>query len=136
MRFSTLVIVAAALLTAGCATSPIGSGEAQAGHAISNEWQSPAPNTGKLIVTRESGFMGAACAQRIYVDGTPIADLRSSQSVTVYLPAGEHVTGVKSTGLCGGGSASAQLVMSAGATKVFRVASGQAGDIKIEPSAF
>jgi len=80
--------------------------------------------------------MGAACSQRIYVDGTPIADLRSGQSVTVYLPPGKHVTGVMSGGMCGGGSSSAQMTMAAGGTELFRVASGQSGDIKIEPSAF
>jgi hypothetical protein len=82
-----------------------------------------------------NGLMMATAA-RIYVDGRPIADLRSGQSVTVYLPVGEHVTGVIHDGLCGGGSASANLTMIAGATRVYRVASGQSGDIKIEPSAF
>ena len=80
--------------------------------------------------------MGAACSQRIYVDGTPIGSLRSGQSISVFLPAGEHVTGVMSSGMCGGGSSSSALVMTAGGTKFYRVASGQSGDIKIEPSAF
>jgi hypothetical protein len=129
--------IAGALASLGaCATDPAGSAQASPGSAIANEWQLPAPNTGKLIVTRDSGFMGAACSQRIYVDGTPIADLRSGQSVTVYLPVGEHVAGVMHGGLCGGGSSSTNIIMVSGATKVYRVASGQSGDIKIEPSAF
>jgi hypothetical protein len=140
MRFTTglraLTMASGISLLVGCATSPIGSGEASMGHAIPNEWQLPAPNTGKFVVTRDSGLMGAACSQRIYVDGTPIGDLRTGQKVTVYLPAGEHVAGVKPAGICGGGSASAQVVMAAGATKLYRVASGQSGDVKIEPSAF
>src|ERR1700730_6375742 len=98
MRFTNLfraVVTASGIsLLVGCATSPIGSGEASMGHPIPNDWQSPAPNTGKFVVTRDSGFMGAACSQRIYVDGTPIGDLRTGQKVTVYLPAGEHIAGV------------------------------------------
>jgi hypothetical protein len=43
---------------------------------------------------------------------------------------------VMSGGMCGGGSSSAQMTMAAGGTELFRVASGQSGDIKIEPSAF
>lgn len=138
MRFNLRAVAMASgiSLLFGCATSPVASGEASMGHPIANEWQSPGPNTGKLVVTRDSGFMGAACSQRVYVDGTPIGDLRTGQKVTVYLPAGEHVAGVKPAGMCGGGSASAQMVMAVGATKVFRVASGQSGDVKIEPSAF
>jgi hypothetical protein len=134
MRFNTLILSAACLLAAGCATSP--STSSSPGHALPNQWQSPSPNSGVLTVTRDSGFMGAACSQRIYVDGTPIADLRSGQSVTVYLPAGKHVAGVMSGGMCGGGSSSAQMVMASGGSERFRVASGQSGDLKIEPSAF
>lgn len=136
MRFNTLILLAVLCILSGCATSPIGSASASPGHKLPNEWQLPGVNTGKLIVTRDSGFMGAACSQRIYVDGTPIADLRSGQSVTVYLPAGKHVAGVMSGGMCGGGSSSAQMLMASGGTELFRVASGQSGDIKIEPSAF
>ena len=134
MRFSTLILSAGCLLAAGCATSP--SMSSSPGHVLPNQWQGQSPNSGALTVTRDSGFMGAACAQRIYVDGTPIADLRSGQSVTVYLPAGKHVAGVMSGGMCGGGSSSAQMVMASGGSERFRVASGQSGDIKIEPSAF
>lgn len=134
MKLLFLPCISLVASLAGCATSPGGS--SSPGHPLANQWQSPTPNSGTLVVTRDSGFMGAACSQRIYVDGTPIADLRSGQSVTVYLPAGKHVAGVMSGGMCGGGSSSAQLVMEAGGMERFRVAGGQSGDLKIEPSAF
>ena len=136
MRIKNFLTVAAVSALAGCATSPVGSGEASTGSTIVNQWQQPGPNTGTLVITRDSGFMGAACSQRIYVDGTPVGDLRSGQKVTVYLPAGEHMAGIRPNGICGGGSSSVALTMSPGATKVYRVASGQSGDVKIEPSAF
>lgn len=130
------MLILAAALTAGCATSPISSGEASNGKPIPSEFQTQTPDSGRLVVTRDSGFMGAACAQKIYVDGTQIGALRAGQKVQVYLPAGEHVAGVMSGGMCGGGSSSTQIIVKAGGTKFLRVASGQSGDIKIEPSAF
>jgi hypothetical protein len=135
-HMKSIILALSILAVTGCATSPIASGEASQGRVMPNEWQAPGPNSGKLVVTRDSGFMGAACSQKIYVDGTAIGSLRSGQTVTVYLPAGEHVTGVMTGGMCGGGSSSASLTMKAGGTKMFRVASGQSGDVKIEPSAF
>jgi hypothetical protein len=95
MRFNTLILLAVLSILSGCATSPIGSASASPGHQLPNEWQSPGVNTGKLIVTRDSGFMGAACSQRIYVDGTPVADLRSGQSVTVALIFSAYCSGIR-----------------------------------------
>jgi hypothetical protein len=131
-----IALLALSSLLGACATSPIASGEASAGKPVTNQFQTPAADSGSLIVTRDSGFMGAACSQKIYVDGTQIGSLRSGQKVQVYLPAGEHVAGVMSGGMCGGGSSSTQIIVKAGGTKHLRVASGQSGDIKIEPSAF
>jgi hypothetical protein len=119
-----------------CATSPVGVNEAKTGHVIANPWLNPAPNTGEFTVTRDSGLMGGACAQKIYVDGYEIASLRSGQKATVYLPAGDHKAGVTAAGICGGGTDGVAFHIKAGAHEVYRVASGQSGDIKIEPSAF
>jgi hypothetical protein len=137
MRAWILATMAAALaVTAGCATSPISSGEARGGTPISNAWQTQTADTGRFTVTRDRGLMGGACSQRVYVDGSPIGDLRNGQSITVYLPSGDHVAGVRPNGICGGGSASTEVHMTAGATKSYRIASEQSGDVKIEPSAF
>jgi hypothetical protein len=132
--FATTAVAVA--LLAGCATVPMSSTDAEPGTPITNDWQSPKPGTGKFVVTRDTGFAGAACAQRVSVDTCPIADLRTGQTVTVYLPQGEHVAGVETTGICGGGNSSAEVNITAGSTKYYRVGSGQSGDLKIEGSAF
>jgi hypothetical protein len=136
MARNWILATAALALVAGCATRPVASGEARGGTPISNEWQAPTANTGRFVVTRDRGMMGAACSQRVYVDGSPIGDLRSGQSITVYLPSGDHVAGVMPNGFCGGGSASTDVRMTAGATRYYRIASEQGGDVRIEPSAF
>lgn len=130
------VIGTGALTIAGCATSPVGADDAKVGTLISNPWQNPSPNAGEFVVTRDKGLMGGACSQEVYVDSHAIATLRTGQKVIVYLPPGKHMAGVRPTGLCGGGSAGVALTVEAGKRQVYRVASGQSGDVKIEPSPF
>jgi hypothetical protein len=52
MRFTTVLRAAATAggisLLVGCATSPIGSGEASLGHPIPDEWQLQAPTLASL----------------------------------------------------------------------------------------
>jgi hypothetical protein len=110
-----------------CATSPVGADDAKLGTAIWNPWQEPAAGTGELVVTRDKGIMGQACAQKVYVDSHVIGELRTGQKVTVYLPPGQHMAGVQPSGICGGGSAGVSVNVIAGQRQVYRIASGQSG---------
>lgn len=121
---------------AGCATSPVGADAANPGTIVPNPWQNPSPGTGELVVVRDKGFTGSACAEKVYVDSQEVAELRTGQRVSVYLPPGEHTAGVKPAGMCGGGSATTNINVVAGRRQVYRVGSQQSGDIKIEPSPF
>lgn len=123
----------AAIATAvcGCATTPISNSEA---HDVpdsrihSRQWLTSAPGTSMLTIKRDSGFMGSACAIEVFMDGEAIADLRTSEKVTLYVRPGKH--------LFGGGSADASLVSEAGKPDTLRVSSEQGGDIRIAPSGF
>ncbi len=139
MKHAFKALALTALLSA-CATQPVDSSQARAvppSNMLSAQQLSPGPGTGKLIVTRDSGLMGAACSTRIYVDGEPIIDLDTSEKFEFYLPVGDHVLGARANGIfCGGGSSGVEVTIAENRTKIYRVSSGQSGDIIIQPSAF
>ena len=122
-----------------CATSPVSIHDASSVPSLrllASQWASPFPNSGRLVVTRDSGLMGAGCTVRLYVDAVPVADLEPSEKVELFIEVGEHVVGVTPKGICGGGTASTEVVVRADRQKVLRIGSGQSGDITIQPSAF
>ena len=138
MRFFTVIV---ALSLAACATSPVSIHQASlvpssrmlAPQLVSQVQAQP---TGSLIVKRDSGLMGSACTIRVFVDAVPVADLAPSEKVELFVPSGEHIVGVTSNGICGGGVAEAAVVIFPERQKILRIASGQSGDIYLQPTAF
>jgi hypothetical protein len=80
--------------------------------------------------------MGSACTIRVFLDGVPVADLAPAEKVEIFVPMGEHIVGVTSNGICGGGVAETAVVIALERQKILRIASGQSGDIYLQPSAF
>jgi hypothetical protein len=98
---------------------------------------SQAQYTGSLIIKRDTGFMGSACTIRVFLDTVPVADLAPSEKVELFVPLGEHVVGATPTdSFCGGGTSEAAVVVRPESQKILRIASGQSGDIHLQPSAF
>jgi hypothetical protein len=137
MRFFAVFL---ALSLIACATRPITVNQASAvpfSRILAPQWLSQAPYTGSLIIKRDSGFMGSACTIRVFIDAVPVADLAPSEKVELFVALGEHVVGAASNGiLCGGGASEAAVVIGPERQKVLRIASGQSGDIYLQPSAF
>jgi hypothetical protein len=100
------------------------------------QWLTQAPYTGSLIVKRDGGFMGSACTIRIFVDAVPVADLAPTEKVELFVGLGEHNVVASSNGICGGGTAEAAVVIMPERQRILRIASGQSGDIFLQPSAF
>jgi hypothetical protein len=128
-----------ALLLAACATTPTTIQQASnvpSSRILAGQWVSQAPYTGSLVVKRDSGFMGSACTIRVFLDGVPVADLAPAEKVEIFVPMGEHIVGVTSNGICGGGVAETAVVIALERQKILRIASGQSGDIYLQPSAF
>jgi hypothetical protein len=136
MRFFAVFL---ALSITACATRPVTIHQASAvlaSRVLAPQWLSQAPYTGSLIIKRDSGFMGSACTIRVFVDAVPVADLAPSEKIELFIALGEHVVGVTSNGICGGGVSEAAVVIFPERQRILRIASGQSGDIYLQPSAF
>jgi hypothetical protein len=137
MRFFAVFL---ALSLTACATQPISIYQASAvpsSRILAPQLLSQAQYTGSLIIKRDTGFMGSACTIRVYVDTVPVADLGPSEKIELFLPFGEHVVGATPTdAFCGGGTSEAAVIIRPESQKVLRIASGQSGDIHLQPSAF
>jgi hypothetical protein len=134
-----LFAVIMALSLAACATTPTTIQQASnvpSSRILAAQWVSQAPYTGSLVIKRDSGFMGSACTIRVFLDGVPVADLAPAEKVEIFVPMGEHIVGVTSNGICGGGVAETAVVIALERQKILRIASGQSGDIYLQPSAF
>jgi len=137
MRFFFVLLL---LSLMACATQPISIYQASvvpSSRILAPQLLSQAQYTGTLIIKRDTGFMGSACTIRVFVDAVPVADLAPSEKVELFIPVGEHVVGATPTGtFCGGGTSEAAVVIRPESQKILRIASGQSGDIHLQPSAF
>jgi hypothetical protein len=137
MRFIAVSLV---LLLSACATQPITIQQAAAvpsSRILAPQWLSQGAYTGSLVIKRDSGFMGSACTIRVFVDAVPVADIAPSEKVELFVALGEHVVGATANGvLCGGGASEAAVVIRPESQRILRIASGQSGDIYLQPSAF
>jgi hypothetical protein len=136
MRFLAVFL---SLALVACATQPVSIRQASAvpsSRILAPQWLSQARYTGSLVIKRDAGFMGSACTIRVFVDAVPVADLAPSEKVELFVPLGEHIVGATSNGICGGGTSEEAVVVRPERQKILRIASGQSGDIHLQPSAF
>jgi hypothetical protein len=137
MRFVTVALM---LSLTACATTPITIDQASVvptSRVLATQWLTQTSNSGSLIVKRDSGFMGSACTIRVFLDAVPVADLAPSEKVELFVTFGEHSVVVSSNGMfCGGGTSEAAVVIMPERQRILRIASGQSGDIFLQPSAF
>jgi type IV pilus biogenesis protein CpaD/CtpE len=136
MRWLALLLY---LSFTGCATTPLTVSQASpvpSSRILAPQLIAQQSNTGIVIVKRDSGFMGSACTIRVFVDALPVADLAPSEKIELYLPLGEHSVVATSNGICGGGTSEAAVVVMPERQRILRIASGQSGDIYLQPSAF
>ena len=127
------------LFLTACATTPVTINQASvvpASRVLAQQWLARTSSSGSLIIKRDSGFMGSACTIRVFVDAVPVADLAAGEMVELYVSLGEHNVVASSNGICGGGTPEAVVVIMPERQRILRIASGQSGDIFLQPSAF
>ena len=133
-----LAILLILSLTA-CATTPVTINQASvvpASRVLAHQWLARASSSGSLIIKRDSGFMGSACTVRVFIDAVPVADLAPGEMIELFVALGEHNVVASSNGICGGGTPETVVVVMPERQRILRIASGQSGDIYLQPSAF
>ena len=133
-----LIIAVITLGTAGCATTPVATSEADlvpSERIISTAFLEPKANTGEVIVKRDRGFGGSACSSRVYVDGAAVADLRPSEKIILHLTVGDHIIGSNPNGVCGGGLSEVSVLVKKEKSVTLRIRYGSNGDYAIQPTA-
>ena len=137
MRLIGLLALTSTLI-AGCSTSPISSNEADPVPAarLSAYQSKPSGPFGTLIVTRDTGFSGAACNTVVYIDGKKSAEVGSGETARFLVPVGERIVGVKPTSICGGGLKERSLVMESGGAKKYRISIDNSMSMDLSPTAY
>ena len=124
ISFCSVVLVL--LIGAGCATTPISSQQAT---PVPEErqflYRHGGADTAQVLVKRDTGFMGSACATRVYVDGKLAAYVDSGEKVIFHIPAETVIIGAEPHGICGGGLIEAVAQLSPGKQVQFRISIDQ-----------
>jgi len=104
MKTLIAIMILAALGLAGCSTTPILMSQAQ--EIPSHEKQNyinPTPNSGHIVVVRDSGTAGSACMPDVYLNGVLVANsLTEGGKLDFYPPAGNYI--LSTATFCGKGS--------------------------------
>ena len=121
-------IAGAMLLLAGCATEPIPNSEAGSipmqRHLL---FRDPAPGAAPVVVIRDPGFLGAACATQLLVNDKVAAYVNAGEKVTLHIPEGTVILGAEPDGICGGGRIEVEAKLQAGQKVSYRIAKSQTG---------
>jgi len=135
-----LAIFLSVLSFTACATTPLTLNQTVAvpeSRVLARQLLNQTSNSGSLVVKRDSGFMGSACTIRVFVDAIPVADLKPAEKVELFMALGDHsVVATATSGICGGGTSEAAVVIMPERQRILRIASGQSGDIFLQPSSF
>ena len=139
-NFHNALAAVAALLIAGCATTPTASETAA---PVPPDrllaYQQTAEDDGSIVVIRDAGMLGGGCHYAFSIDGELAARIAPSESATFHVSPGEHVLRYgrdpQGRGLCGMGQTEwtqRETLIEQGQTKRFRLsldANGK-GDIQ------
>jgi len=124
--------VATVLLLAGCASSPVPSGEAS---PVPSKrlfaYQTSVPGESFLVVTRDKGFVGSGCNGTVSVDGVRAAEVGTGETAKFRVAPGEHIISVST---CGSGLKERETSIRSGATKKFRISIDSAMSLDLSPT--
>jgi hypothetical protein len=133
-------LAAAAGLLVACATTPVPSSGAKPvppERVLAPELTKPHQGLAMLVVTRDRGFVMAACEANVFVDGLKVAKLLQAEQIRMFLEEGDHLIGVSAdTGICLGGSDQESIKVTRAKPVLLRITAGNGLGIQIQPSAF
>lgn len=129
----------AAVVVAGCANAVIPTAQTvpvPVDRVLAPELLGPRAGTVAVIVKRDTGLTGSACALRLMVDARAVADLRGGERVDLALAPGERLLAVQSQGICGGGTVEVKVAAQGEAAQVYRVGYNDGAVLYFMPTAF
>ena len=137
MRFILFATISAAI--SACSTTAVSLRDAtQVPSSRVTRYATPKPNTAKLIVIRDSGFVNGGCYMGLYVNGVLSARLATSEKVTLYVDQGEILIGAGNDTYARGPCSfapnqitSRETILKAGEVKIFRIKIDQDGNFDI-----
>jgi hypothetical protein len=121
----------------GCASTQISTNIATnipVSRILDSSYLAQKPGTGAVIVKRDSIWQCPGVYIRIFVDSLPVADLRSEEKVTMYLPEGEHILGGRPNGICAGDMLNTSIIVRADKTVVVRAGFSDKGEFLFTPA--
>lgn len=139
MTSATLPCIAALSLLAGCATTPVPTGQAPSvprSRVLAPDLLQYRPDYGQVVVKRDEGFSASACNTRILANGVPLAEISTGEKVVFYLPPGDQMIGAIAAGICAGGLIEAKVGVSTQRAAIYRVGYGSNGEFQLQPTAF
>lgn len=120
-----------------CGSAPVSNAEAAdvpTSRIFDASLLSARPGAVAVVIKRDAGFVGGACNAKVFVNGSAIADLATSEKVVVYLAPGQHMLGARHN--CMGTLAELQVRMDQPGARTFRIGTGPNGDFSLQPTAF
>lgn len=114
-------------LISGCSTQPVRTSDADfvpADRMLTSSYSTGSSDTQLIVIKRDSGNKGLLCTSRLSVDGQPVADLKTSEKVNVYLKPGEHMLSIDLLGLsilCGKMNAETDINVVNGIEQEYRI---------------
>ena len=139
MHGTSAMAFIAALLLAGCATTPVSTSGAQSvppTRVLNASFLQRRDGHGEVVIKRDEGFIGSACNTRIFANAVAVAEIAPGEKVVFYLPEGEQMVAAKAAGICAGGLVEAKVLVSRSRSSIFRVSYGSNGEFSIQPTAF
>jgi hypothetical protein len=94
-----------------------------------------AERSAQIVVTRDQGVKGSACAYLLFLDNAKVVSIRSSESATLHVTPGGHFLRLETTGgFCGSSATSQNVVIGAGERQAYRAIQPASGEAHLSRS--
>lgn len=134
-----LVLAALIPLVVGCAIKPVSNEKAKpipTKRIIDATFFTKQNDNVQVVIKRDQGHVGSACTTKILIDGQPVANLRMSEKMEIYLSPEQHIISSLPQGMCGGGIVELQIDLSSKKPANFRVGFDASATHRIQPTVF
>jgi hypothetical protein len=134
-----MIRLALAACLVGCATTSVPTAEAlpvPASRILNAGFVQPAAGAFAITIKRDAGMNTGACGTKVWINGAPVAEVRTAEKVVVYLKPGSYMLGAETNLPCAGRLAELQMIVGPSHPTTYRMGYGTSGEFALSPSAF